>query len=325
MPLCRRLLLAGLATPLIAPLAAPHVARAQARRPVMIYSAVAERIHVPLVRAFEAKHPEYEVKAVLGSNGPIAARAIAEKANPQCDALYSFNIFFMQALKREAVFAPYQPRGSRIAEDFRDPDDFFVSHWITVNGFLVNTRIASQRGIEIPRTWADLTKPAYRGLVSAPSPTRSGTGLTVFTALVDAFGWEYLDALHANIPAYGSGGSVAARQAAAGELMVGITFDTTLLELKASGAPVEIVFPDMIPNVTEGGGLAARGPNPEGGKAFCDFLASPEGAELYKPFTGATTTPGIGNLNLAELNLWKMQRPVDLDAFRREWARRYER
>jgi iron(III) transport system substrate-binding protein len=321
MPLRRNLLLASLATPL----AAPHIARAQARRPVMIYSAVAEQIHVPLARAFEAKHPQYEIKAVLGSNGPISARAIAEKANPQCDALYSFNIFFMQALKREAVFAPYEPRGSRIPEEFRDPDDFFVSHWLTVNGFLVNTRVASQRGVEIPRTWADLTKPGYKGLVSAPSPTRSGTGLTVFTALVDAFGWEYLDALHANIPAYGSGGSVAARQAAAGELMVGITFDTTLLELKASGAPVEIVFPDMIPNVSEGGGLAARGPNPEGGRAFCDFLASPEGAELYKPFTGATTTPGVGNLNLADLNLWKMQRPVDLDAFRREWARRYER
>jgi iron(III) transport system substrate-binding protein len=321
MPVRRRPLLAALALPL----ATPRIARAQARRPVMVYSAASEQIHAALVQAFEARHPQFEVKAVLGSNGPVAARTIAEKSNPQCDALYSFNIFFMQALKREAVFAPYEPRGSRIGEDFRDPDDFFVSHWITVNGFLVNTRVAAQRGLELPRTWADLTKPAYRGLVSAPSPVRSGTGLTVFTALVDAFGWDFLDALHANIPAYGAGGSVAARQAAAGELLVGITFDTTLLELKATGAPVEIIFPEMIPNVTEGGGLAARGPNPEGGKLFCDFLASPEGAALYKPFTGATTTPGIGNLDLATLNLWKMQRPVDLDAFRREWARRYER
>jgi iron(III) transport system substrate-binding protein len=312
-------------TLLAAPLALPAIARAQTRRPVMIYSAVAEEIHGPVVRAFEAKHPQYEIKSVLGSNGPISARAIAEKANPQADALYSFNIFFMQALKREGVFAPYEPRGTRIPEAYRDPDDFFVSHWITVNGFLVNTRVAEARSLPIPRTWDELARPIYKGLVSGPAPTRSGTGLTIFTALVDAFGWDYLDRLHQNIPAYGSGGSAAARQTAAGELMVGLTFDTTLLELKASGAPVEIVFPDMVPNVPEGGGLAARGPNPEGGKLFCDFLASPEGAALFKPFTGATTTPGIGNLDLASLNLWKMQRPVDLDAFRREWARRYER
>jgi iron(III) transport system substrate-binding protein len=318
MTLSRRILLA-------APLVAPFVARAQARRTLTVYTAASEQIHSVVARAFEARHPQFEIKAVLGSNGPVAARAIAEKANPQADALYSFNSFFMAALKREAVFAPYEPNGSRIAEEFRDPDDFFVAHWITINGFLVNTQVAGRRNLAIPRTWADLAQPAYRGLVSAPSPVRSGTGLTVFTALVDAFGWEYLDALHANIPAYGSGGSVAARQAAAGELMVGITFDTTLFELKASGAPVEIVYPDMIPNVTEGGGLAARGPNAEGGKLFCDFLASPEGAALYRPFTGATTTPGIGNVNLAELKLWTMQRPVDLDAFRREWARRYER
>ena len=302
----------------------PAIARAQARRPIMVYSAVAEPIHEAVVKAFEAAHPQYEVKGVLGSNGPITARAVAERGNPQADAMYSMNIFFMEQLKRQGVFAPYAVRGSQIAEAFRDSDDFFVSHWITVNGFLVNTRVAEARSLPFPQTWEQLADPRYKGLVSAPSPVKSGTGLTVFTALVDAFGWDYLDRLHRNIPAYGSGGSVAARQAAAGELMVGITFDTTLLELKAAGAPVEIVFPDMIPNVSEGGGLVARGPNQEGGKLFVDFLASPAGAAIFKPFTGATTTPGVGNLDLARLNLWKMQRPVDLDAFRREWARRYE-
>jgi uncharacterized protein (DUF2132 family) len=36
-------------------------------------------------------------------------------------------------------------------------------------------------------------------LISLAAPTKSGTGLTIFTTLVDAFGWEYLDRLHANI------------------------------------------------------------------------------------------------------------------------------
>jgi iron(III) transport system substrate-binding protein len=314
----RRVLLAA---PL---LALPAIARAQARKPIMVYTAVAEPIHEAVVKAFEARHPQFEVKGVLGSNGPITARAVAERANPQADALYSMNSFFMEQLKRQGVFAPYEPRGTAIPEAFRDGDDFFVSHWITVNGFLVNTRVAEAKSLPFPRSWEELANPRYKGLVSAPSPVKSGTGLTVFTALVDAYGWEYLDRLHRNIPAYGGGGSVAARQAAAGELMVGVTFDTTLLELKAAGAPVEIVFPELIPNVTEGGGLVARGPNPEGAKLFCDFLASPEAAQVFKPFTGATTTPGVGNLDLATLKLWTMQRPVDLDAFRREWARRYE-
>ena len=319
--LSRRLVLAAPAAR-----AAPAVLRAQAaRRPVMIYSGVNEAIHTEVVKAFEAAHPQFEIKAVLGSTGPAAARAIAERANPQADAMYGMNQFYLEQLKRQGVFAPHEPKGSMIAQQFRDGDDFFVSHWLTVNGFLVNTRMAEERRLAVTRTWAALADPMYKGLVSAPSPVRSGTGLTVFTAVVDAFGWEYLDRLHLNIPSYGSGGSVAARQAAAGELMIGITFDTTLLTLRESGAPVEIVFPDMVPNITEGGGLIARGPNPEGGRAFCDFCASPAGAAVFKAFTGATTTPGVGNLPLADLALWTMKRPIDADEFRREWSRRYER
>jgi len=111
-----------------------RIVRAQARWPVMVYSAASQQIHAALAQAFDAGDPELEVEAVLGLNGPVAASATAEKDNPQRDALYSFNIFFMQALKRAAVFAPPGVRGSRIAGDFRDLDDFFVSHWITVNG-----------------------------------------------------------------------------------------------------------------------------------------------------------------------------------------------
>ena len=49
-----------------------------------------------------------------------------------------------------------------------------------------------------------------------------------------------------------------AQLAGAGEVAIGLTFDTTCFETKASGKPVEIVYGRITPNVTEGGGLVAR-------------------------------------------------------------------
>src|SRR5262249_194639 len=97
------------------------------------------------------------------------------------------------------------------------------------------------------------------------------------------------------------------------------------LEQVRAGLPVELVFPSITPNVTEGGGLVAKAPNSAGGKLFLDFVASPEGAAIYKPFVGATTTPGVANLDLAKANLYAMKKPATAEDFKREWARRYEK
>jgi len=303
----------------------PFVARAQVRQPIMMYSAADDELQAAVVRAFEAKHPQYEVKSVNGSNGPIAARTTAERSNPQADVVFSINSFYLEQLKRDGALQPYAPRSTEIPQRFRDGDDFFFSTWITINGFLVNRRVAENRQVAAPRTWEALAGAAYRGQVSVASPVRSGTGLTIFTALVDAFGWEYLDRLHPNMASYQSGGGAAGVQAARGEIMIGITYDSVLMAQLRTGAPCDMIFPDMVPNVTEGGGLVANGPNPAGGRLFIDYIASREGAGVYKPFVGSSTTPGVGNIDIATLPLWTMRRPVNLDEFRREWARRYER
>lgn len=298
---------------------------AAAKQPVVVYTAASEDIHAVLVKAFEAKYPDFEIKTVNASTGPTAARAIAEKANPQADVVYAVNSFYLELLKNEGVFEPYETRGSKIPEQFVDADRFYVNHWLTLMVFAVNTKLAKERNLPAPADWRDLTDGRYKGLISVASPTKSGTGLTIFTTLVDAFGWAYLDKLHPNIALYNSGGGVAGRQAGAGEVMIGMTYDTPVLEQVRAGLPVELVFPSLTPNVTEGGGLVAKSPNPRGGKLFLDFVASPEGAALYKPYVGATTTPGIANLDLSKANLYTMKKPVNIDEFKREWARRYEK
>src|SRR5664279_2660365 len=92
---------------------------------VVIYNA-SDSVNTPLVKAFKTKYPGIEVKFVSGSTGPIAERAIAEKAKPQADVVYLVNNVALDQLKQAGVFEPYKPKNSKINPAFREVDGFYT-------------------------------------------------------------------------------------------------------------------------------------------------------------------------------------------------------
>jgi len=301
--------------------AAIAVARADARE-LVIYNA-SDSVNTPLVEAFKKKYPDINVKYVGGSTGPITERAIAEKAKPQADVVYLVNNIALEQLKQAGVFEPYAPKGSRIAEQFKEPDGFYTRYFATTMCMVVNRDRLKQKNLPMPATWEDLIKPVYKKEISLPSPLKSGTGMAILTTFVDAFGWTFVENLNENVYQYSDGGSGGAQLAGNGEVAIGMSFDTTCYQLKTAGRPVEVVFGRITPNVSEGGGLVAGGPNPAEGKLFLDFMASEDAAKVLGKMVGATAVPGYGLVNLEEVALWQMRRPVDSTAFRREFAAKF--
>jgi iron(III) transport system substrate-binding protein len=288
---------------------------------LMIYNA-SDSVNTPLLSAFRKKHPEIDVKFVSGSTGPITERAIAEKQKPQADVIYLVNNIALEQLKQAGVFEPYEPKNGKIATSFRDPDGFYIRHFATTMCMVVNTRRLGERKLPMPVTWEDLLKPVYKGEISLPSPLKSGTGMSILTTMVDAFGWPFVENLHQNVFQYSDGGSGGAQLAARGEIAIGLSFDTTCFQLKSAGNPVEVVMGRLTPNVTEGGGLVAGARNPDTAKLFLDFMASEEAAKVLAPLVGATAVPGFGLVNLDQVHLWAMRRPFDANEFRREFQSR---
>ncbi|MGA0564346.1 extracellular solute-binding protein [Ancylobacter sp. VNQ12] len=290
-------------------------------REVVLYNA-SDSVNTALVAAFKKAHPEIEVKFVSGSTGPITERAIAEKGKPQADVVYLVNNVALEQLKQAGVFEPYAPKDSKIAPAFRDPDDFYNKYFATTMCMVVNKDRLAQKKLPMPTTWEDLIKPVYVKEIALPSPLKSGTGGAILTTFVDAFGWPFVENLNENVYQYSDGGSGGAALAGAGEVAIGLTFDTTCFETKSSGKPVDIVYGRITPNVSEGGGLVAGGPNPAEGKIFLDFMASEEAAQVLGKVVGATAVPGHGLVDLTQITLWQMRRPVDIAAFRRDFASR---
>ncbi|PXA99488.1 hypothetical protein DMC47_03145 [Nostoc sp. 3335mG] len=289
---------------------------------LVVYDA-SEDVGAALTAAFSAAHPEIKLQVVSGSTGPITERAIAEMGNPQADVVYLVNNVALEQLKNAGVFEPYAPASTEIRDEFRDPDNFYTRYFATTMCMVVNKDRLADKGLPMPTTWEDLIKPVYKNEIAMPSPMQSGTGATILSTFVDAFGWPFVENLHENVYQYSDGGSGGAQLAGTGEVTIGLSYDTTCYATQSSGRPVEVVFGRITPNTSEGGGLVAGAPNPEEAKIFLDWLASKDAAEILGGLVGATAVPGYGLVDLDDVAIWTMRRPVDIAEFRREWAEKF--
>ncbi|NIO08118.1 MAG: extracellular solute-binding protein [Deltaproteobacteria bacterium] len=291
----------------------------------ILYTASNAKVEKDIMTAFQKAYPDIKLKSVNMSTGPITERSIAEKANPQADLIWNVNHIALEQLKEAGVLEPYEPKNSPVLEEFRDPDGFYICHNASIMGMAVNTKMLKERKLPMPMAWEDLIKPIYKGQISIAAPTKSGTGLSIFSTLVDAFGWNFVDNLHQNMFAYQSSGSSAARMAGRGEIAIGLSYDTAILQQVNAGLPVVMVTGRISPNVKEGGGLFVGAPHPKEAKIFLDWLFSEEGAKILGPEITIGTIPGYGNLDLTKVHLWQMRRPLDATAFKRQWASKYEK
>ena len=297
---------------------------------LVIYSAENPEGHKLAMDAFRKEYPDITVKEVTESTGTVSKRVIAEKDNPQADIIMAINTFYMDLMKDAGVFEPYVPANTPVPEDQMDPDGFYVLESFGIFGFVVNTEMLKEKNLPMPKNWDDLLNPIYKGHISIASPIKSGTGLTIFSTLLDAYGWHFLDNLHENIFQYNSSGSAAARQAGRGEITIGLSYGSALKQQVDAGRPVVMVIPSLVPNVGFSQGLIAGGPNPKEGKLFLDWLLSKKATKVREPYTEVHSIPGYGwipkvGIDLKTKQMWKMRRPLDVDGFKRAWAKRFEK
>ena len=80
-----------------------------------------------------------------------------------------------------------------------------------------------------------------------PNPNSSGTGFLDVSSWLQMFGedggWAFMDSLHKNISHYTHSGSKPCKQAARGEVAIGVSFAFRGAKSKAKGAPLVIVVP----------------------------------------------------------------------------------
>ena len=292
---------------------------------------------------FNKVNPNIEIKWVRDSTGVITAKLLAEKANPQADVVMGVAASSLALLDSQGMLIPYAPLNlDAIMSAYRDkknpPAWFGMDVWGATVCF--NTVEAQKKGIPKPETWKDLTKPIYKGQIVMPNPASSGTGFFDVTAWLTLWGdqngkgggWKFMDALHENIAQYTHSGSKPCNMAAAGEYVVGISFEYRANANKAKGAPIDLVFPkEGLGWDLEAFAIHKGAKNLEAAKKLADWASSKDAMQLYGKNFAITAQPGVASplANVPadyESRLVKMDFKVAADSRARvleEWNKRY--
>ena len=316
-------------------LAGPAAAQKQT---VVIYTAIENEQITEYKKAYEKSLPNLDVKMLRLSTGDIAARFMAEKDNMQADLIWGVGATNLLVFKNAGLLEPYAPKGlEKIQPLFRDKANppSWVGMDIYMSAFCFNTEVGKKNNLPKPESWADLTKPVYKGHVVMPNPASSGTGYlsvaSILQRMGEAEGWKYLDALNANIAEYTKSGSKPCKDAAAGERGIGVSFEYVALEMKKKGSPVEMVLPKEGSGYEmEANALTKKGAKNPAAKQFLDWAASEEAMKLYAQFFAAVGVAGLPVPEGLPKDISKVVYPNDFDWSAKnrdrilaEWTKRY--
>jgi putative spermidine/putrescine transport system substrate-binding protein len=222
------------------------------------------------------------------NSGQTLAQLVAEKASPVADIAYLGVTFGIQA-KKEGVIAPYKPAHfDEIPAGLKDPEGY----WFTIHsgtlGLMVN--VDALKGKPIPKSWKDLTKPEYKGMVGYLDPASAFVGYVGAVAVNEAMGgtMDNFDKAIAWFKEVKKNDPIVPKQTSyarvlSGEIPILIDYDFNAYRGKYKDkANIAFVIPAegtvIVPYVMS---LVKNDPNPANAKKVLDHLMSNEGQAVW--------------------------------------------
>ena len=222
------------------------------------------------------------------NSGQALSQLVAEKASPVADITYLGVTFGIQA-KKEGVVTGYKPANwNDIPAGLKDADGaWFTIHSGTL-GLMVN--VDALKGKPIPKSWTDLTKPEYKGMVGYLDPASAFVGYVGAVAVNQAMGGSldnfdraiaWFKDMKKNDPIVPKQTSYA--RVLSGEIPILIDYDFNAYRGKYKDkANIAFVIPAegtlVVPYVMS---LVNKGPNAENAKKVLDHVMSDEGQAIW--------------------------------------------
>ena len=240
-------------------------------------------------RAFEESNPGVKVEILSrGTSASIAYVREAPAANKP-DIFWASAPDAFEVLASENLLQKFDGRNPAVpamigSYPINDPEGFYYGQALAGYGLMWNTRYMKANRLPAPKEWVDLVKPVYHGHVAISSPSRSGTThLTIETILQGegwSKGWEQVLMIGGNTAAITERSFSVPDGVNNGQFGIGLVIDFFGLSAKASGFPVEFVYPSVTAIVPANIGLIANAKNSELGKKFIGFALSEAGQKL---------------------------------------------
>lgn len=288
-------------------------AAAAADNRVVVYTAHKSSIVQKMIPLFEAETGIKAEVVQLGSND-VVRRARAEAAAPKADVIWSATGSVLG--ENADLLVPYAPKDQGAIDERFISSPAWTPYTTVIYVLMVNGRMV--KDADIPRTWAALSDPKWKGKIASARADNSGSAFQQMTTVLTAGGdkgWEVYGKLAKNFIFSDSSGAVP-RYVADGEAALGLTLEDNALEYVAGGAPVKIAYIEDGTTTSPDGVAMVKGtPNPEPAKRFIDWALSKKTQEALVKEAGRRSVrkdvAAPGEVKpLSELTLIKLK-PVD--------------
>ena len=269
-------------------LVAPHEVQALENKLVIVTS-YPKDLTGPFKKAFETRYPGTKVE-VLQKKTSAGVKYIQETAQGNTsDLMWASAPDAFEVLKGDGLLTRYTPKAKGIPEKIgsypiNDPDGYYIGFAGSGYGIMWNTRYLKAKKIPVPKEWNDLKKPVYHNHVGMSAPSRSGTThLTVETVLQGEGwdkGWATWKEMAGNFKMVTERSFGVPEGVNSGDFGVGVVIDFFGFSSKATGFPVDFVYPTVTTLVPANIAVVKNAPHPEAAAAFIEYLLSVDGQEL---------------------------------------------
>ncbi len=255
---------------------------------LLVYSPHGPQILEQFEKLFEAARPDVDVVTVYLPTAEIGARVRAEKANPQASLWWGAPAWDLDVANRDGLLEAYRP--SYATEELPHH-----SGWAWTACFELPVVLGYHPGRitkeELPKTFAALADPKYRGRIVLREPMEAGTlrtfvGATIARALAaggtEDDGFRLLAGIHANVGQYEAKPELMFERLERGPEAITVWNLTDLVfqrqELGYSFLPAGLDEP--VPVILDGIALVKGGPAKDAAIAFYEFVNSLESLRI---------------------------------------------
>ena len=281
---------------------------AKAEGGLVLYGGGPAALYEPWAREFEQRFPGIKVTVTAGFSNILAPQIDEKIRRKQLDV----DLTIFQTLqdyarwKNAGALMSFKPESfDQIDPSFKDADGQYVAVAIYGLSYAYNTEKVKKS--QVPKSALDFLKPEFAGQTITCYPHDDDVTLYLYQTIVDKYGWEFMDRLKANHPAYVRGHLGVARSVSSGEKT--LTFDTmaniTLAEARA-GKPTAIAVSetDPLPIWPQTTAIFKDAPHPNAAKLYITwFLQKDTQARIGTWSPRADVPPPAGLKPLFSYNL----------------------
>lgn len=196
---------------------------------VVVYTAMEEERIQAMKEQLKEKFPDIDVVVEQVGTGNLAAKIKTEGSKMEADIIVDLEAAHMENLKDN--FSDLTNFDQSMYLENMNPSHNKYFMWVkNYAGITIDKDYFTKHNLNIPKTYDDLLKEEYKGLIAMPDPTTSGTGYAYYLNVVNELGedkaLDYFSKLANNVKQFTSSGSGPISLLKQGEIAIamGMTF-----------------------------------------------------------------------------------------------------